>query len=53
VVTTDNSDWATNCPEYSDRVQVSRVAQPSEWQRQFTEFDKRQHELLPSHEQAT
>jgi formate dehydrogenase major subunit len=53
VVTTDNSDWATNCPEYKvTAVQVSRVAQPSEWQRQFTEFDKRQHELLPSHEQA-
>jgi formate dehydrogenase major subunit len=53
VVTTDNSDWATNCPEYKvTAVQVSRVAQPSEWQRQFTEFDKRQHELLPAHEQA-
>jgi formate dehydrogenase major subunit len=53
VVTTDNSDWATNCPEYKvTAVQVSRVAQPSEWQRQFTEFDRRQHELLPVHEQA-
>jgi formate dehydrogenase major subunit len=53
VVTTDNSDWATNCPEYKvTAVQVSRVAQPSEWQRQFTEFDKRQRELLPAHEQA-
>ena len=53
MVTTDNSDWATNCPEYKvTAVQVSRVAQPSEWQRQFTEFDKRQRELLPVHEQA-
>jgi formate dehydrogenase major subunit len=53
VITTENSDWATNCPEYKvTAVQVSRVAQPSEWQRQFTEFDRRQHELLPVHEQA-
>ena len=53
VVTTDNSDWATNCPEYKvTAVQVSRVAQPSEWQRQFTEFDRRQRDLLPAHEQA-
>jgi formate dehydrogenase major subunit len=53
VITTENSDWATNCPEYKvTAVQVSRVAQPSEWQRQFTEFDRRQHELLPPHEPA-
>ncbi len=53
VITTENSDWATNCPEYKvTAVQVSRVAQPSEWQRHFTEFDRRQHELLPTHEAA-
>ena len=33
VVTTENSDWATNCPEYKvTAVQVSRSNQPSEWQ---------------------
>ncbi len=53
VITTENSDWATNCPEYKvTAVQVTRVAQPSDWQRHFTEFDRRQHELLPAHEPA-
>ncbi|UEM19130.1 formate dehydrogenase subunit alpha [Skermanella mucosa] len=33
VVTTDNSDWATNCPEYKvTAVQVTRSNQPSDWQ---------------------
>jgi formate dehydrogenase major subunit len=33
VVTTDNSDWATNCPEYKvTAVQVVRVERPIEWQ---------------------
>jgi len=47
VITTDNSDWATNCPEYKvTAVQVEVVTQPSEWQRNFQSFDKRQHALL-------
>lgn len=47
VVTTDNSDWATNCPEYKvTAVQVEVVSQPSEWQRNFKRFDKRQQKLL-------
>jgi formate dehydrogenase major subunit len=34
VVTTENSDWATNCPEYKvTAVQAVRVAQPVEWRR--------------------
>jgi formate dehydrogenase major subunit len=38
VVTTDNSDWATNCPEYKvTAVQVVRVTQPAEWQRRHRE----------------
>ncbi len=38
VVTTDNSDWATNCPEYKvTAVQVVRVSQPAEWQRRHRE----------------
>ena len=29
LITTDNSDWATNCPEYKvTAVQVVKVAQP-------------------------
>jgi len=51
VVTTDNSDWATNCPEYKvTAVQVSRVAQPSEWQRKFTAFTHLQDKLLSERE---
>jgi len=47
VITTDNSDWATNCPEYKvTAVQLTRVNQPSEWQRRHREFDLRQRSLL-------
>jgi len=47
VITTDNSDWATNCPEYKvTAVQVTRVSQPSEWQKRYRKFSERQQELL-------
>jgi formate dehydrogenase major subunit len=47
VVTTENSDWATNCPEFKvTAVQVTRVTQPSEWQRQYGDFTARQEALL-------
>ncbi|WP_454720256.1 MULTISPECIES: formate dehydrogenase subunit alpha [Cupriavidus] len=47
VITTDNSDWATNCPEYKvTAVQVAPVAQPSEWQRQYHHFNAQQLRLL-------
>ena len=47
VITTDSSDWATNCPEYKvTAVQVEKVSQPSEWQRHFERFDQRQQGLL-------
>jgi formate dehydrogenase major subunit len=47
VITTDNSDWATNCPEYKvTAVQATRVSQPSEWQRRFREFSETQEALL-------
>jgi formate dehydrogenase major subunit len=33
LVTTENSDWATNCPEYKvTAVEVVKVAQPEAWQ---------------------
>jgi formate dehydrogenase major subunit len=42
VVTTDNSDWATNCPEYKvTAVQVVKVNQPSEWQKRYRELTER------------
>jgi len=36
VVTTDNSDWATNCPEYKvTAVEVVKVDKPLDWQIRF------------------
>ncbi len=47
VITTDSSDWATNCPEYKvTAVQVMPVAQPSEWQKSYSRFNKQQLQLL-------
>jgi formate dehydrogenase major subunit len=47
VITTENSDWATNCPEYKvTAVQVMRVTQPSEWQKRYRRFSEQQQELL-------
>jgi formate dehydrogenase major subunit len=49
VITTDNSDWATNCPEYKvTAVQATRVSRPSEWQKRFREFTQTQESLLKS-----
>jgi formate dehydrogenase major subunit len=43
VITTDNSDWATNCPEFKvTAVQVTRVSQLSEWQRNYQVFSEEQ-----------
>jgi formate dehydrogenase major subunit len=39
VVTTEYSDWATNCPEYKvTAVEVSPSNGPTEWQEQYGEF---------------
>ena len=38
VITTENSDWATNCPEYK----VSRVSQLSDWQKHYKTFSEAQ-----------
>ena len=47
VITTDSSDWATNCPEYKvTAVQVMPVSQPSSWQREYTRFSRTQEQLL-------
>jgi len=47
VVTTDNSDWATNCPEYKvTAVQAFKVTGMSDWQKKFTEFTKEQIDFL-------
>jgi formate dehydrogenase major subunit len=40
VITTDYSDWATNCPEYKvTAVQVRKTNRPSDWQARFYEED--------------
>jgi formate dehydrogenase major subunit len=42
VVTTDYSDWATNCPEYKvTAVQVSPSNGPSEWQENYRDLTRR------------
>jgi len=51
VITTDSSDWATNCPEYKvTAVQVSKVTQPSRmlsgWQKRYRDFDHAQQRAL-------
>jgi formate dehydrogenase major subunit len=54
VITTDNSDWATNCPEYKvTAVQVTRVTQPSQWQQRYRKFSRKQIEMLPAHDKAS
>lgn len=46
VITTENSDWATNCPEYKvTAVQVRKVNQVSDWQKKYKEFSESQIEL--------
>ena len=47
VVTTDNSDWATNCPEYKvTAVQVIKVTEPSRWQQRYQRFAREQDALF-------
>jgi formate dehydrogenase major subunit len=47
VVTTEYSDWATNCPEYKvTAVQVAPAVHRSEWQHQFEERAKEQGKIL-------
>jgi formate dehydrogenase major subunit len=53
VITTDNSDWATNCPEYKvTAVEVSRVYHPSEWQKRYQAFSDEQQRLLDERRHA-
>ncbi|MDP5305751.1 formate dehydrogenase subunit alpha [Paracoccus spongiarum] len=51
VVTTDFSDWATNCPEYKvTAVQVSPSNGPSDWQERYSEQAERSRRILPAAE---
>ncbi len=50
VVTTENSDWATNCPEYKvTAVEVVKVDKPLDWQ---IRFRQNRDERLPSRHKA-
>ena len=47
VVTTEHSDWATNCPEYKvTAVQIAPATHRSTWQHEFDENAKRQGKIL-------
>lgn len=47
VVTTDNSDWATNCPEFKvTAVQVSPSNGPSEWQDSYQKHSRQARRIL-------
>jgi len=49
VVTTEYSDWATNCPEYKvTAVQISASNGPSEWQKSYDEFARQSRRIMPS-----
>ncbi|MEX5728447.1 formate dehydrogenase major subunit [Rhodovulum iodosum] len=51
VVTTDLSDWATNCPEYKvTAVQVSRANGPSDWQDEAQARARAGRRVLPAAE---
>ncbi len=48
VVTTDISDWATNCPEYKvTAVEIRPANHVSSWQEEFQDREQRQRELAP------
>jgi formate dehydrogenase major subunit len=48
VVTTDFSDWATNCPEYKvTAVQVSPSNGPTDWQREYGEQARQSRRVAP------
>lgn len=49
VVTTEYSDWATNCPEYKvTAVQVAPAVHRSKWQHEFEERARSQGKILES-----
>jgi formate dehydrogenase major subunit len=53
VVTTDSTDWATDCPEYKvTAVQARKVTQASDWQAGWSRFSGEQEQLLQERERA-
>jgi formate dehydrogenase major subunit len=53
VVTTEYSDWATNCPEYKvTAVQVTPSNGPTEWQEKYEEFAHKSRRIAATVEAA-
>lgn len=51
VITTDYSDWATNCPEYKvTAVQVAPSNGPTDWQEDYAAQAERARRILPAAE---
>ncbi|WP_211097840.1 formate dehydrogenase subunit alpha [Ahrensia sp. 13_GOM-1096m] len=51
VITTDFSDWATNCPEYKvTAVQVSQSNGPTDWQEEYNAQAEQSRRILPAAE---
>ncbi|MFM7085140.1 MAG: formate dehydrogenase subunit alpha [Hyphomicrobium sp.] len=49
VITTDYSDWATNCPEYKvTAVQVSRSNGPTDYQKKYEAFADQSRRIMPA-----
>ena len=49
VITTDNSDWATNCPEYKvTAVQISPSNGPSDWQKAYDKQARHSRRIAPA-----
>jgi formate dehydrogenase major subunit len=49
VVTTDFSDWATNCPEYKvTAVQISPSNGPSQWQEDYDKLSRQSRRVIPA-----
>jgi formate dehydrogenase major subunit len=53
VITTDSSDWATNCPEYKvTAVQLNKVNSKSDWQQNYHTFSDKQTAFLHDSESS-
>src|ERR1700691_3153673 len=53
VITTDYSDWATNCPEYKvTAVQVTPSNGPSRWQEEYERFSEESRRIAATAEAA-
>jgi formate dehydrogenase major subunit len=49
VITTDYSDWATNCPEYKvTAVQVAPSNGPTDWQRSYEAQSRQSRRIVPA-----